>query len=207
MSNKAFFPATGMPDDDWWRVLWPDPKGVMSRAGLAPGMMVIDLCCGNGHFTVPLAALLGSEGRIVAVDMEPTMLDEAQRRLAASSDLDVSAPCAWVESDAYHVDKILDSGLKADAVLMANTFHGVPEQTRLSEAVAKVLSKDGLFIIINWHARRREETVIFDQPRGPKTDMRMSPEQVEGVVTPAGFKLKEVIDLPPYHYASVFNIA
>ncbi len=63
------------------------------------------------------------------------------------------------------------------------------------------------FIIINWHARAREETVILDQARGPKTEMRMSPADVEQVVVPAGFILEEVVDLPPYHYAAVFQVA
>ena len=43
----GFFPATTMPDADWWRVLWPDPARVLAEMGVEPGMVVVDLCCGR----------------------------------------------------------------------------------------------------------------------------------------------------------------
>ncbi|MBN6743241.1 hypothetical protein JKG47_22800, partial [Acidithiobacillus sp. MC6.1] len=51
--KEAFFPATVMPDPDWWHALWPDPEGVLRALGIGPGLGVVDLCCGDGHFTAP----------------------------------------------------------------------------------------------------------------------------------------------------------
>ena len=28
MNDDALFPATLMPDKDWWQALWPDPEAV-----------------------------------------------------------------------------------------------------------------------------------------------------------------------------------
>ena len=42
--QAAFFPATVMPDPDWWQALWPDPEGVIRALGVRPGMTVLDLC-------------------------------------------------------------------------------------------------------------------------------------------------------------------
>jgi len=39
------------------------------------------------------------------------------------------------------------------------------------------LKSGGRFVVVNWHQRPREETTILGEPRGPKTDLRMSPEQ------------------------------
>lgn len=207
MTDIAYFPATAMPDDDWWHTLWPDPEGVLRRVGLASGMCVVDLCCGNGHFTVPLVQLLGREGRVVALDMSPDMLAQAKARLSEAAEPETGAACDWIEGDACKVDQALEGGMKADALLMANTFHGVPEQTALSRSVRMVLKEEGFFVIINWHARPREETQVLGQPRGPRTEMRMTPEQVAAVVEPAGFKLTKVVELPPFHYGTVFHIA
>ena len=55
---SANFPATSMPDRDWWAALWPDPEGVLRQVGVEPGMTVLDLCCGDGYFTAPLARLV-----------------------------------------------------------------------------------------------------------------------------------------------------
>ena len=41
--QAAFFPATVMPDPDWWQALWPDPEGVVMALGVRPGMTVLVL--------------------------------------------------------------------------------------------------------------------------------------------------------------------
>ena len=43
------------------------------------------------------------------------------------------------------------------------------------------------------------------QPRGPKTDMRMTLDDVAAVVEPAGLVFARVVELPPYHYGAVFQ--
>jgi hypothetical protein len=50
----GFFAATTMPDADWWQALWPDPGKVLVEMGVEPGMVAVDLCCGDDLFTVPL---------------------------------------------------------------------------------------------------------------------------------------------------------
>ena len=69
--DSRLFPATAMPDADWWQALWPDPAETLAALGVAPGMVVVDLCCGDGHFTAPLATLAA---KTYAVDLDPAML-------------------------------------------------------------------------------------------------------------------------------------
>lgn len=54
------------------------------------------------------------------------------------------------------------------------------------------------------HRRPREETTVLGQPRGPKTEMRMTPTEVAGAAEPVGLKLASVVELPPYHYGALF---
>ena len=54
------------------------------------------------------------------------------------------------------------------------------------------------------HRRPRDETIVLGQPRGPKTEMQMTPADAVTTVEPAGLKLAGVIELPPYHYAAIF---
>ena len=92
-----------------------------------------------------------------------------------------------------------------DYVLMANTFHGVPDQTGLARALHSLLRPQGLFAVANWYPSLREDTPVLGEPRGPRADMRMSPQAVAAVVEPAGFKLAQIVELPPYHYGAVFE--
>jgi len=194
-TQEKLFPATVMPDQDWWQALWPDPDAVIRALGIEPGMTVVDLCCGDGYFTAAIARRIGS-GHVVGFDLDPAMLEQAK---AACRGL---ANCAWMTGDARALSRLIED--RADYVLIANTFHGVPEQTALAREVAAVLKPKGCFAIVNWYPRPREETPVLGQPRGPRTEMRMSPEQVRAVVEPAGFRLDQLIELPPYHYGAVF---
>jgi SAM-dependent methyltransferase len=93
----------------------------------------------------------------------------------------------------------------ADFVFLANAFHGVPERTRLARSVFDALKSDGRFAIVNWHARAREETTILGEPRGPATELRITPETTVAAVGPAGFRFVGVVELPPYHYGAIFE--
>lgn len=199
MTNQnTVFPATGMPDRDWWAALWPDPEATLRALGVTADMTVLDLCCGDGWFTAPLAGL--TSGRCYGLDLDPDMLAGARDEVARAG----ASVAGWIAGDARDLPALLPG--KVDFVLIANTFHGVPEQPAMAKAVAAVLKPGGRFAIVNWHARPREETPVLGQPRGPKTGMRMTPEQTRAVVEPAGFTLDEIVDLPPYHYGAVFRL-
>jgi ubiquinone/menaquinone biosynthesis C-methylase UbiE len=159
-------------------------------------MAVVDLCCGDGYFTAPLAKIVG--GKVYALDIDPKMLEQARAEVARRG----ATVAAWICGDACDVAALIAE--RVDYVLIANTFHGVPDQTELARAVAEVLEPGGVFTVVNWHPLPREQTTVLDQARGPITEMRMSPEQVRAVVEPAGFRLARVVELPPYHYGAIF---
>jgi ubiquinone/menaquinone biosynthesis C-methylase UbiE len=192
----GFFPATAMPDADWWQALWPDPAKVLAKMGVEPGMIAVDLCCGDGLFTVPLARIAK---RVYAIDIDPAMLGRARGRVGAAG----TANCDFVVADAMAVDAVVPE--PADYIFHANTFHGVPDQLGLARAVVAILKPKGLFGIVNWHRQPREETVVLGKPRGPKTEMRMEADEVTTTVEPAGLVLNRTVELPPYHYGAVFQ--
>lgn len=196
-SRMSPFPATGMPDRDWWSALWPDPEGVLEKLGISSGMSVVDLCCGDGYFTAPLSRLV-APGRVYALDLDPGMLERAGEEAARHG----ANNCEFALADARDIAKHVPAPV--DLVLLANTFHGVPDQTDLARALFEVLKPGGRFAIVNWHPIPREETSVLGEPRGPATEMRMSPEKTGAVVEPAGFELERVVELLPYHYGMVF---
>ena len=193
---EGLFPATSMPDPDWWHALWPRPDEVLERLGIGKEAEVVDLCCGDGLFTIALARMIR---HVAAIDLDPVMLALTRDRARPEG----LTNCTFTVGDAYGLEELVPR--RMDWVLIANTFHGVPDKARLACAVAAVLKPGGRFAVINWHRRPREETTVLDQPRGPKTEMRMAPEEVTAAVGPAGLRSIHVIDLPPYHYAAIFE--
>jgi ubiquinone/menaquinone biosynthesis C-methylase UbiE len=151
---------------------------------------------GGGWFTMPIGKIAG---HVTAIDIDGNLLDMARARLAEAG----IANCDLVEGEAHDVGKLV--ARPVDFVFLANVFHGVTEKTSLASAVAKALGPRGHFAIVNWHARPREDTTILGEPRGPATKLRMTPEATRAAVEPAGFRLQQVVELPPYHYGAVFE--
>jgi protein-L-isoaspartate O-methyltransferase len=77
----GFFQCTEMPPAGWWEALWPDPAGVLTAVGLRSGMEVIDLCSGDGWFTLQIAKVAR---HVSAIDIAPTLLEVARHRLVES---------------------------------------------------------------------------------------------------------------------------
>src|SRR6266481_1128175 len=75
----AFFEGTERPTAGWWEALWPDPAGVLAAVGIKHGMDVIDLCSGDGWFTLQIAKIARG---VTAIDIDPNLLNVARHRLA-----------------------------------------------------------------------------------------------------------------------------
>jgi hypothetical protein len=85
-------------------------------------------------------------------------------------------------------------------VFLANAFHGV----RLVRSVHEALKPSGRFAIVNWRKRPHAETVL-GEPRGPRTELRMAPDDTIKAAAVDGLAFREVVEVPPYHYAAIFE--
>jgi SAM-dependent methyltransferase len=194
----GFFQGTEMPSATWWEALWPDPAGVLAATGLRSGMEAIDLCCGDGWFTLPMARLAR---QVIAIDIDKDQLDLASHRLARNG----IANCSFVTGDAYELASMAPQ--PADFIFMANAFHGVPDRPRLARPVAAALAPAGRFAIVNWHPMPRETTTVLGEPRGPRSELRLSPEQTAADAKAGGLRLAQLVEVPPYHYGAIFEQA
>lgn len=79
--EQGFVPAIF---DDWARTL-------VSAAGIAPGQRVLDVACGTGIVARTAAEQVGGDGKVVGIDLNPSMLQVARQM---RPDLD------WREGDA-----------------------------------------------------------------------------------------------------------
>ena len=174
------FEGTEMPNAGWWEALWPNPAGVLADVGVKPNMIVMDLCSGDGWFTLQIAKLVK---HVVAIDIDANLLKVARHRLAESG----ITNCDFVAGDAYELDRLRHARLILCSWQMPS--HGVPDRQRLARSVHDALAPSGLFAVVNWHQRPREETTILGEPRGPRTELRMSPDQTARAVEASGLKL------------------
>jgi precorrin-6B methylase 2 len=57
---------------------------IVGHLGLQPGMVVLDVGCGPGRVTIPVAKKVGEQGSVVAMDIQPGMLNRAQKKARAA---------------------------------------------------------------------------------------------------------------------------
>jgi SAM-dependent methyltransferase len=192
----AHFQNTRQPDRDWWSELWDDPDATLRALGVDDATSVLDVGCGDGFFTIPLAERV--DGPVYALDLDLDHLD-CVRTEATEAGVDVHT----VAGDARDLPSLLSD--RVDYVLLANTFHGVDDPKALAATVRDVLEDGGRFGVVNWHDLPREETTVAGEVRGPPEELRLSPEATREAIEPAGFDHVETVELPPYHYGVVFE--
>lgn len=56
---------------------WPDTQAFFRRAGLGPGMQCLDVGCGGGAVTIEMARIVGPNGHVEGIDMDPVKLELA----------------------------------------------------------------------------------------------------------------------------------
>ncbi len=54
-----------------FKSLLSPPEKVLNEAGIRKGSVVVDYGCGPGRYTIPVARMVGKEGRVYAIDIHP----------------------------------------------------------------------------------------------------------------------------------------
>jgi ubiquinone/menaquinone biosynthesis C-methylase UbiE len=127
-----------------------DPRKIVGPY-VKPGMTAIDIGCGVGWFSVPMAEMVGERGKVVAVDLQQQMLDMLRRRAEKAGVAD------RIERHRCQQNR-LGIGVEADFVLIFAMLHEVPDQARLLGEVRACLKAGGKLLLAEppIHVTRRQ---------------------------------------------------
>lgn len=113
------------------------PPGDMPiRHGIEPGMRVLEVGPGNGRYTIETARRAGSAGKVIAIDIEPKMIERVLRRAQAQAINNLEAKVA----DVYHLP--FEEGT-FDAIYMITVISEIPEPERAMREFYRVLTPAG----------------------------------------------------------------
>jgi ubiquinone/menaquinone biosynthesis C-methylase UbiE len=171
-----------------------EPGRLLAELPLKKGITFLDLGCGAGNYTLAVAEVLGSHGVIVALDLWPPGLEALEERAAAADRQNIRALLA-------DISKTIPLGDgSVDVCLMATVLHDLAEFAMADGALKeaqRVLKPGGTLAIVEFDK--------VEGPPGPPLRIRLTPEEVENLVTPYGFQKTRTGRVGPYNYLILFT--
>ncbi|MCX6556627.1 MAG: methyltransferase domain-containing protein [Candidatus Aminicenantes bacterium] len=178
-----------LPCPSWLSWLVDNPAvrrrtlATLERLKLAPGMSVLDAGCGPGRLAVPIARAVGPQGRVLAVDLQPRMLERAKGKAAVAGAGNVEFMLAGLgqgKVPAGRFDRALLSwvlGEIPDRVSALREIHAalrpggfllvsevLPDPHYQSLAKVKALAQESGFRVGAYYGSRFEYAIALEKP-------------------------------------------
>lgn len=125
------------------RKLLENPNKILGQF-VREGMTVLEPGCGMGYFTLPLARMVGPEGRVVAVEIQAKMLSVLERRARRAGLLD------RIELRQAGAERLCveDLGGEVDFAAAFHVVHEIPDQSSFFTEVWETLKPGSKLLIV-----------------------------------------------------------
>jgi SAM-dependent methyltransferase len=162
---------------------------MLAALGVEPGQTVCDLGCGVGYLTLPLTRLVGEEGEVLAVDIQPEMLAGLRARAKEAGVTNVR-PVLGGLADPRLAPR------SCDLVLMVDVYHELGYPVQVLAAVRRALKPGGRVVLVEFRAEDPEVPI--------KPEHKMSRKQVLRELSANGFRLESSFDDLPWQHLLTF---
>jgi ubiquinone/menaquinone biosynthesis C-methylase UbiE len=150
------------------------PEEILRSFSLSDGEEMVDIGAGIGYFTIPASVIVGPEGRVIALDVAPEMVEELRRRISE----------AGLRNVEVSLIKGYGLGLKpgsADFALLSTMLHEVEDPCRMLTEVSRLLRDGGRIGIVEWRPANEA------QGPGPSNSERIAPLSLMSLLEKTGF--------------------
>jgi ubiquinone/menaquinone biosynthesis C-methylase UbiE len=172
------------------RVSEERPQEMLEQLQLKPGMAVCDMGCGDGYHSFLMAPLVGPDGKVVAVDIQPQMLQALSRKMRQSS----------VQNIETILGELWDPKLpenSIDLLLMVDVYHEFSHPVQMLEAMHKALKPEGVIALVEFRA---------EDPTVPiKPEHKMTKAQAVKEFNANRFQLDREYDKLPWQHVMFFK--
>lgn len=134
-------------EDGWQDQLWPVQESLLAEADPQPGENILDVSCGTGLVTIPMAKLVSPRGNVTGVDISDLMIEKAgteQKRQLIEN-------ITFKRLDAEALD--FDNNTFDIAICSLGMMYFSDPQKALNEML-RVLKPGGRAVALVWGARK-----------------------------------------------------
>jgi ubiquinone/menaquinone biosynthesis C-methylase UbiE len=158
------------------------PEDLLRGSGLSKGMVFADIGCGPGFFTFPAASIVGTDGKVYAIDLQQEMLDELTKRGIPQNVLPLRS-----EENSIPIKKAL-----VDFTLLAYVLHEANNKHLFLKEVRRIAKQGARVLVLDWEKK--------EEDKGPPVEDRVDKEDALKLLTDAGFRIIEKGTLSPSHW-------
>jgi len=126
--------------------LFGGPGRHLDRFPLKERMTVVDYGCGPGRYTLPIARLVGPQGKVFAVDIQPLAISTVKKKAARESLTNIVP----ILVNSYNTGI---QGSSIDLVLLVDTFHQIGDHDALLREIHRILKHDGVLFMDPGHMK------------------------------------------------------
>lgn len=131
---------------------WTQNPEKILRNYIEEGMIILDIGCGTGFFTIPMAEIVGESGKVIAVDIQQGMLEKVRMKIKGK-DIENRIIFHKNEQDKIGVTE------KVDFILAFYVLHEVPDENQFLEEIFSILKPNGRFYLVEpklFHVSRKD---------------------------------------------------
>ena len=172
-----------------------DADAFFGELKLTAGMTVLDLACGRGAYSLALSERVGPYGTVFAVDLWEDGIAMLKQEAESRGIQNIIAHVA----NAGHQIPLEDGSI--DLCIMCTVLHDFVLDGNVDEVLAETVRilKPGAILAIN-------EFEKIEGPPGPPITSRLSPAEVEMIISGYNFKKIGQIGIGPYNYLMRFEL-
>lgn len=159
---------------------------------LKPGQVVADIGAGSGRISFLMAEQVGAEGKILAVDVQPQMLDLITQKIKATDTTNIETILGTAKSPKLPAEKV-------DLAIMVDVYHEFEFPYEMLLEISRSLKTGGRIAFVEY--RLEDESVPI------KLVHKMSQVQVKKEASLPELRLKwqQTIDVLPWQHIILFE--
>ncbi|MBC8073265.1 MAG: methyltransferase domain-containing protein [Deltaproteobacteria bacterium] len=174
------------------RIAEEDPDALHRELGLRPGQTACDIGAGSGYHSVRLARAVAPGGKVLAVDIQPEMLELLAARVREAGVANVQPVLATPAALG------LGEGV-CDLELLVDVYHELAAPEPIIAELRRALAPGGRLAIVEFRGEDPEVPI--------KPEHKMTRAQVLRELEPRGFRLRSQYDGLPWQHLLVFERA
>jgi ubiquinone/menaquinone biosynthesis C-methylase UbiE len=171
-----------------------DTAKFFQELDLKTGSSFLDVACGWGAYSLAASDIVGKDGQVYAVDLWEEGISSLRKEADSKG---IQNLAAFVSDVAQNIPVEDDC---VDVCLMATVLHDLVAdkvERQVIKEILRVMKSESTLAIVEFYKK--------EGPPGPPKPVRLSPAEVDEMLSTYGFQQKRYAEIGPDNYLQIYT--